>query len=400
MTVVGKGEKEQSELMMRAAQVGRADVNQAHGELMAEKRAGQERFTRMGTEAAGLINENEARKQQGQQFDAKMAEDKRQFDVTSRQRDDQTSLEAAKSGFEENPKSDRASQLEQEMARGASQPPIGPLETESQNRLRQQGSQPLEHQGRWRATEARQQEEKRKNFEADTERIRAESYRDQVGAQAQKARASGDAPKMKELHEALASPVNDSVKNFDRMMKGEARESDWGDLAEAAGEGDQVEPGLDADIKAKNWTPRVQQFARSQISKEAIKYVIRTGDTAHLKVDWTSPKMRAFTEQLSHFNALAKSMGPEFSKFAGINTVEDKMTFLNTQAAMAVYMGMDQAPAQSAPLPSAGGPQQQQPPAPAAAPMAQAQQNPTQTRQAMMGPAPSMSDVLMGRKKF
>lgn len=362
-TKIGEGEGEQGERMMRANASGHAMQTQARQDLIAQRERGMDRPVQQGAQAAGLINEFEARQQQQGQFDARMGEERRQFDARFGQEQDRLELDAARSGFErgQGPGGDRAAQLEQEMDRGAAQtgPPggIGPLQTEEQERLRRQGQQPLEMEGgRWRPTEERRRQMKREDFNADTERIRAEAYRDQVGQQVQQARIKGNAEDAKELAQTLSKPINGDVQKFDRLMKGEVQERDWSDLADYAKGSEEVDPTLMNDIKAKQFTPRVQQFLRSHISRESIKYIIRTGDTSNLKVDWTAPQMQQFVSQVANFNSIAKSMGPEFAQYAKINSIEDKMAFLNTQAALAVYMGMSAAPRGQLPMPSAGGP--------------------------------------------
>lgn len=338
--------------MVRASAQGQSSVDRARSELNAQARFGVEQGQRRSEQIGGLMSQHAGREQQGEQFG-------QQMDLQQ----DRLDLEGAKAGFERDG-GGRAAQLEQEMARGAEQTGVGQLDPESQERLRDQAGQGLEHEGgKWRSTQERRDqlasESKRKDFQADTDRIKAETYRDQVGQSYQKAQASGQKEEAKQLAATLSRPVNGDVDKFDRFMKSEQTEGDWSDLAKYAGESHELDPSLQADIKAQNFTPRVQQFLRSHISREGLKFVVRTGNTSEINVDWTAPQMRAFTEQVSQFNALAKSMGPEFSNFAGINSIEDKMAFLNTQAAMAVLMGMDQqqsADPTGGMTPSLGGP--------------------------------------------
>lgn len=352
-TVLGQGKSDE---MVRASAQGQGSVDNARAGLNQERQFGVQQTNRMAADVGGLMGQHQDRQQQQGQFDRQMA-----------QRESETELDAAKAGFQKN---DRASRLQEEMDRGAQQSGVGALDPESQQRLQQQGSKPLEDAGgKWVPTDERKQDTKRKNFEADTDRIKAEAYADQIGLQAQRAQMRGERETAAELSKTLAQPVNQSVEAFDRLLnaemgKGIPKDSDWTDLTEAAAGGPDADPSLMADLQARKFTPRVQQFARAQISRESIKYIARTGDTGNLKVDWTAPMMRQFTEQVQHMNLMAKSMGPEFSKFAGINSIEDKMAFLNQQAAMAVYMGMGMAPGGGDPTggmpPSTGGPQQQQ----------------------------------------
>lgn len=339
---------ESGDRMVRASAQGQQSVDRGRQALNSEKRDALNRAETTAGRVGSLMSQHAGREQQGEQFDRQMAN-----------QESRTDLDAAKSGFERGGGGggDRAAALEQEMARGAEQmgPHVGELDPDSQQRIKDQTSKPMEHDGRWRSTEERKQEkafdQKQQAFKADTDRIKAETYRDQVGQSVQKAQAAGQVDEAKELRATLAKPINGDVKKFDRMMSGDTTDMDWSDLNDMAKGSAEMDPSLAADIQSKSFTPRVQQFMRSQISREALKYAVRTGSIGDLSVDMTAPQMRAFTEQVSQFNALAKSMGPEFSQFAGIRSVEDKMAFLNTQAAMAVLTGMDQ---QQAPDPTGG----------------------------------------------
>lgn len=361
-TVIGGGEGEQSDRMMRAESSGQDARQRAHEGLMNQSARGQAQAQQMAESAASQVGQGEQMKQQQGQFDARMAEDKHQFDVQTAQRDEQTDLEAAKSGLERtgsSPKNDRATKLAQEMERGSSQTSsIGPLDQGAQERLKGQGEKPMELQGRWQPNEERKQQARRQNFEADTARMRAETERDELGQRYQAARLKQNREEMAATAATLSKPINADVEKFDRLMNSgkEPRASDWTDLAEYAKGSEEVDPSLMADIKKQDFSPRVQQFLRSHISKEAIKYIIRTGETSNLKIDWASPKMRAFTEEFAYANSQAKQMGPEFSQFAGIKSVDDKMSYLNQYAAIRVYLGMDTAPSpMEGMLPSAGG---------------------------------------------
>ena len=304
---------------------------------------GQQTANRVGS----LMSQHAGREQQADQFG-------QQMDLQQ----DRLDLEGAKAGFERGGGDSRAQQLEQEMARGAEQTGVGPLDPESQDRLRGQTSQGLEHEGgKWRSTqEAKEQRDtanKLNAFKADTERVRAETYRDQVGLQVQRAQAAGKREEARALAKPMADGINGDVKKFDRFMNGTPTENDWSDLAKYAGESNQLDPTLIEEIKNRNWGPRTQQFLRSHISRESLKFVARTGMTGGLEVDWTAPPMRSFAEQAWQTNAMAKSLGPEFSQIAQIKSVEDKMEFVNTHAAMTVLTGMDQA---QAPDPTQGMP--------------------------------------------
>lgn len=338
-TVIGKGSGEMSDRMMRASESGRRSVEKVQDRVAGDERRALDRGSEAGRQGVAALGKQQAQKksmeQQASQFDREMGD-----------REARTDLEGAKAGKE---RGGRAAQLEQDMQRGAAQTGGGPgeLDPEDQKRLQEQGKKPMEFDGKWRSTEEAKQEKATKQktdaFKADTDRIKAETYRDQVGAQYQKARMDGKNEEQKLLAEDLARPINGDVKKFDRFQNGEASDGDWGDISKAAEESGIPDQTLYEDIKARNYTPRVQQFMRSKISREALKFIVRTGTTGDISgIDWTAPQMAQYTEQIANVNAMAKTMGPEFAEQAGIRSVADKMAFVRTQAAMMVLSGMDQ----------------------------------------------------------
>lgn len=341
------GHGEQADRMIRASAEGQASVDRGRSEYNAQVRSGVADTNQRSQMIAGLMDQQASRDQQQSQFDEQMAQRDRQFGQQMDMERERLDLDAAKSGFErggqgEGPQSDRQKKLAEEMERGRQQVPIGPLDEQSQQRLNDQGQKGLEMDGsKWRPTEERQNEQKIKQYRAETERFKAEVYRDQIGLQYQQARAKRDREAMKSLSETLVKPINSDVEKFDSLMNGKAGENEWNDLKKMAETSEGMEPMLAKDIADRNFSPRVQQFMRAQISQESLKYVVRTGDTSNLKIDWSSPKMKEFTEQVAMQNAVAKAMGPEFSQFAGITSVEDKMTYLNTLSAMMVLQNPD-----------------------------------------------------------
>lgn len=352
-TVIGGAEGEQGDRMMRAAGSGAEAVAQAHSQLLAQHRAGADQANQNAQVINTSVGQGLERKQQQAQFDQRMKHERAALN-----------LEAAKSGYE---RDDRASKLENEMQKGEGQPKLGPLDPESQQRLKDQSEQGLEmdSHGRWRPTAEKQQENTRKNFEADTERIRAIAYRDQVGVAAQKALASGDKDAYEENVARLVATPNDMQKRYDRLMKNEINSNDWSELGQLAKGSEEMDPTLGADIKAQQFTPRVAAFVRAQVQKDALtSIVLSKGSTDKLKVDWTAPKMREFQAEVNSINDFMRS-NPSLGQLAFIRSTEDKMRFLNVLAASKVIMGMTQPVS-----PSAGMTPATQAPGAAAAPAA------------------------------
>lgn len=346
-TKIGGGEGEQGERMMRAAASGAEAVQQAQSQLLAQHRAGAQQTEEMARGISSSVGQSLDRTQQGEQFDRQMAH-----------RESELELEGAKAGFEkggedqgQEPQGDRAAKLEAEMRKGADQPKIGPLSQESQQRLNAQISQPLEMDagGKWRPTKERREkmerEARREDFSADTERMRAMAYRDQVGVSAQKALAAGDKDAYEENVKRLVATPNDMQKRYDRLVKGDVHDTDWGELSTLARVNeDDVNGELYADLKAKQFTPRVAAFVRAQVQKDALtSIVLSKGSTNELEVDWTAPKMREFQAQVASINDFMRT-NPALGQLAFINSTEDKMRFLNVLAASQVLLGMTQAP--------------------------------------------------------
>lgn len=367
-TRIGEDSGKQSDRMMRAAESGAAAKARGHAGLMNQYQAGADNALKTAQVASDIIGKGEDRatqkeqfkssqEQQASQFSQRMAQDQSQFDRTADQRDAQTDLDAAKSGFErggeQEPGDSRKAKLEEEMRQGEGQPRIGPLDAESQQRLSDQSKEPMEMdgQGRWRPTKERKNaqagEQRRADFQADTERIRAMAYRDQVGVSAQKALASGDMETYKQKAQELANLPNGMQKRYDRLMKGDVNTNDWGELSQLAKGSEEVEPTLMADLKAKQFTPRVAAFVRAQVQKDALtSIVLSKGNTSYLEVDWTAPKMREFQGQVASLNTFMKT-NPALGQLGFIQSTDDKMRFLNVMAAAQVLNGMTTAPSPS-----------------------------------------------------
>lgn len=366
-TVIGKGSGEQSDRMMRAATSGQAAISDAQNRLQREQHFQQQQSAQTSRDVVGIFERGSQKKEQTRQFDVQSGQKDRQLD----QAQDRTDLSAAQSGFKrggESPGGARADQLTEDMARGAEQTGgglIGPLEADMQKRLVEQGKKPMEmgSDGVWSPTKERQQEkateQKTSAFKADTERIRAIAYRDQVGVSAQKALAAGDRESYKTLAKQLAQEPNDFQKRFDRLMKGDVRDHDWSDMAKAATGSEGADPTLMADIKEKNFSPRVMAFARSQVAKSTLESIVLSkGSTADLEIDWTGPKMIQFGDIRQANNSYMAS-NPVMQQVAFIRSTEDKMRFLNVLSAAQVLAGQTQAPGMPTPSteapPEAGG---------------------------------------------
>ena len=414
-TVIGGGEGEQGERMMKAAAIGAEAQARGHRELMEQGRASQEQTLKAAGLAADVIGAGEQRKTQREQFDKEMKFREKGLD-----------LEGAKAGYEfdegtppEGPQGtaqarslpegerpfpqqgeeagapgSRSAQLEAEMQKGAQQGSLGPIGEQEQQNLQDQGGKKMEmdHRGRWRMTPeaaaAQQREAKRKDFEADTDRMRAFSYRQQTAQAAAKAQMEGDTKLYDEKAKELAGTANDRQKQFDRLMKSENVSSeDWNDLAASAAEIGGMDASLANDIQAKNFSDRVKQHLRARIGYDALSSIVDSqGSTKFLDIDQTNPQWQAFEQQRKEINM--EMMGNQaLSAMSSVRNTREKMDFLNVMAAGRVLMGMARTPAGKGPgMPPAtqgpgepGAPEEQ----PAAAPFP-----PSRQRPAPGGPSP------------
>jgi hypothetical protein len=407
--VIGGGEGEQGERMMKAAAVGAEAQARGHRELMEQKRANMDNALRTASLAADVVGAGEQRNMQREQFDRQMA-----------QRESETELEAAKAGFERGPAGEeapqgpqargvpaaeqpfpqqgaeaepgsRASQLEAEMAKGEQQGTLGPIGEREQRNLQEQGGKKMEmdHRGRWRMTpeakSAQEREAKRKDFEADTDRIRAMAYRQQLAQSAAKNMMEDNQEAYDEDAKRLAGTANDRQKQFDRLMKSEnVSGEDWSDLEKSATEIEGMDATLMADIKAKNFSPRVKQHLRARIGYDALSSIVDSqGSTKFLDIDQTNPQWQAFERERTNVN-MEMQGNPALAAMTSIRNTRDKMNFLNVMAAGRVLMGMARTPAGKGPggmTPSTMGPgepgaPEEQP----AAPPAHSQQRPLHGR--------------------
>lgn len=371
-TKIGGGEGEQGERMMKAAAIGAEAQARGHRELMEQGRASQEQTIRTAGLAADVVGAGEQRQTQREQFDREMALRNRSLD-----------LEGAKAGMEfdegggtppegpqgtalpegerpfpqqgEEPRS-RSAQLEAEMQKGSQQGSLGPIGEKEQQNLQDQGGKKMEmdHRGRWRMTPqaaaSQEREAKRKDFEADTDRMRAFAYRQQTAQAAAKAQMEGNQDLYDEKSKELAGTANDRQKQFDRLMKSENVSSeDWSDLAKSAAEIEGMDASLANDIKAKNFSDRVKQHLRARIGYDALSSIVDSqGSTKFLDIDQTNPQWQAFEQQRKEIN-MEMQGNKALSAMSSVRNTREKMDFLNVMAAGRVLMGMARTPMSKGP---------------------------------------------------
>lgn len=331
-TKIGGGSGEQSERMMRAAEGGEQAVQRAHEGLVRTQQVGAQQTMQGAGMAADIVGAGEQRMQQREQFDRSI------------------SLDAAKHGLEEQEPGSRAAQVEAEMAKGEQQPKLGPLGPNEQQNLADQGEEKLEmdSNGRWRPTKeakaAGERKARREDFEADTERLRVMNDKQRIADSAQRALAEGDEETYEAFAKQRASYPNSRQDQFDRMMNDDPNDTDWADLEKRAKEISAIDPTALADVKAKNWSPRVKEMSRALIGKESLDAILDSkGNTSALKIDWTNPKMQEFEDQRKYI-AMQFASIPGLADMFKIKSTADKMRIINVLAAAEVKGGISRAP--------------------------------------------------------
>lgn len=384
---------EQAERTTRAAAQGAEFASRAHGELLQQYRTGQQQAMQGAELVSGMDERRKARNEQSRQFDAEMAQ-RREFE-TGRQALDQQQIDlrAAEQGYQRtgatgSPLLDqRMQKLQSEMDRGAGQPgaggqpEVGPPTPEQQRRADQMGKgveMPGAHQPFVPTAEGKAAQ-RMERFKADTQRMQAEAYREQVKGQLLKAQLQGDEEGAKNLKANLMKPINSDAKLLEDFASGKFNDKSW-DSVEAM-VADVPDPELRREVEQKVPGPRLRSFLSAKVAFGALNYIKDTGgDMPDAKVvDFTSPQMQQFTGAVKQTADLIGQMGAEFGQFLGLRTLNDKIRFQNEMAAKMVLSGMTakQASAQG-PFgemsPSTGGvqfnQQAQQPPAPGGPEMA------------------------------
>lgn len=342
-TKIGEHDR-QYDREIRAAAQGSAQRSRAQEQLTGQRTQGVQQGMQMGQMAAGMAESGERMERQDRSLDISQS---------------RLNLEAARSGFvpEGDPRAaqmggqpgaqpapgqmgppasaaeQRAQQLDQEMDRGAQQG-VAQRDPEEQQRTAEQASQGVEFDGQtWVPSQSRVDAQRTQQatdaYKAQTARIRAEAYRAQVASQYEKAQVRGDKEAMASLKDKLRSPIQSGVNRLNRMMEGKAKPGDWEQLRENA----PPDPELQADLEAKQMTPRVRQHIETKTALDSLRFIASTGDIPSGElVDFSSPIMQAFTERANKAKGLLQS-APHWGQIADIKSYEEKVRFLNHLAA-------------------------------------------------------------------
>jgi hypothetical protein len=323
---------ESNDRMMRAAESGAAAKQHAHDQYLAQQRHGSAQALQQGQAAASQYAEG----RQLQQRDTQLDQGQQQID-----------LEAAKSGFQrQGAGTDRMAKLKQEMDQGGSlgAGQEGPPTPEQQRRAEQMGK-PIEQSGSaFVPTEQGMAEQRRKSFSADTDRMRAESYQQQVQQSLLKAQATNDQEAIKNIKTNLMKPMESDANMLSEFVNGKANDSTWEKLSKMVeGNPDQA---LQQEVQSRVAGPRVRDILNQKIASSALKYISTTdGDLPDSKVvDYTNPHMVKFTNEVREVGAMISQMsqqtGGQFTQFLGLKNLNDKIRFQNALAARSVLGGL------------------------------------------------------------
>lgn len=333
--ITGEDVGEQADRTNRAA--SSQGVAQAHGELLNQHRFGQQQAIAMADSAGTAFERMKSRELTREIETGRQALDQQQLD-----------LGAAKEGFQRGsgtPTSplvdERQKKLEAEMDRGAQQTGGGQDPAAMQRRA-EQAKKPLEMSGAGNTfvpTEQGIATQKRKDFEADTDRIKAESYAAQTSAQLVKAQRSGDVDTVKNIKTNLMQPIKTDAKLLGDVATGKLNDKSWDSIQAMAAE--VPDPELQREIQAKTPGPRLRSFLSSKVAFGALNFVKQTGGDMPDGdvVDYTSPQMQQFTQSVAQAGQFISMQGPEFGQFLGLKTLNDKLRFQNVMAARSVMEG-------------------------------------------------------------
>lgn len=378
--ITGEDTSEQASRLNQAAASGAAAKAQAHGELLQQHRFGQQQALQTAEVAGGMYDRAQQRKLQERELAfQQQAETGRQ--ALGQQ---QINLDAAKAGYQQERGgptspllSERQAKLDAEMQRGGEETSaLYQGDPAAEQRGAEQQGKPLEmtESGRFVPTEEGRAMQTRKNFEADTERMRAETYREQTRASLLKAQATGDKEAEKAVKTSLMQPIKSDAKLLTQFATGKMNDKDW-DSVKSMAQG-VPDPELQREIESGIPGPRLRSFLSSKVAHGALNFIKDTGGDLPDGdvIDYTSPQMQQFTQQVAQAGQMIGSMGKDFGAFLGLKTFSDKLRFQNLLASKAVLAGMT---APSVPqqggagpfggmTPSAGQPQQAAAPGPTA----------------------------------
>lgn len=335
--ITGEDVGEQAERTNRAAAVGAQGVQQAHSELLGQHRFGQQHALQIADVAGTAYERMKGREQERDIETGRQSLQQQELD-----------LGAAREGFNRQGQGaptpplldERQKKLEAEMARGEQQG--GGQDPAAMQRRAEQAKKPMEMSGAGNTfvpSEQGQAVQKRKNFEADTDRIKAESYAAQTSAQLVKAQRSGDVDTVKNIKTNLMQPIKTDAKLLGDVATGKMNDKSWDSIQAMAAE--VPDPELQKEIQAKTPGPRLRSFLSSKVAFGALNFVKQTGGDMPDGdvVDYTSPQMQQFTQSVAQAGQFIAMQGAEFGKFLGLKTLNDKLRFQNVMAARSVMEG-------------------------------------------------------------
>lgn len=317
-------------------------------------------------QAGARVDEEELRRDQ-------MAQQQGQFEQRLK-------LDEFRAGAERTP--DRAQQLQQEMERGGQQtqglPPDQQKNIQEQAQKGMQTDDGYTYRPRADVLASQQAEQDRKAYEAQTKRMQARAYTEQVAQSWRKNIAAGEKEAAEKDYERLVGPLKSNIERMDRFFKGEERPADWSRIKEIVNR--EADPNMQPEVieaaKNESWDPRLSKFLQGYMAKQSMDIIAETGTIPMARngtplVDMESPAYKRF-EGLRHDYAGWMGMltqNPIFTLIFGPMTLEEKNRMLNQGAARAVQMGLGREPdpgpmagMEPSTLDAQAGPMQQQMP--------------------------------------
>lgn len=361
-TVIGKGEKEQTRLMMQAEESGVAARGRASEALVRQQQAGIQQGMQMGRLGAETAQQHAQLEQQRKIATGQEMQAGQRIEL----QEAQAGMERAPGGAE--PPLSREERLRQEMDQGtagAEAPETSPMSPEEVARLQRQGEQPIEiggagpaqpglqEPGGLRQSEAGKKRQELAQYEADTKRMTAQARITATQNKVMQAEAKGDKEARKIIRAEKISALDQQKDLYSRIKNNKPSATDFRTLTKWAEEsgmadspgGEQLMEILAAGSKSgmgpvdPEGQFRLQSFIKAHMDRSGMKFAALFGEVPGDFVDFSGPVMEQYMGAQKQVTSTMQQLGPSFQNYYGIKTWEDKLRFQNRMAAILVLSG-------------------------------------------------------------
>lgn len=231
---------------------------------------------------------------------------------------------------------ERAGSVEQEMEKGATQPPLMAGPTPDQQRMATQGKKPLEmptarggYQGDYEFTEGRKAAEQQKR--ATTQLTQAANLM-RARTAYQKALFAQDKESLEQAKSQLMGPINNLNAKLENIIGAAGDVSklgtiNWGDLAEYS---DNTNVAAEIEKKGVGGVSNIVRLLRNKMTHKGMEYIAGTGLLPENDLwDPTTAKGQEFDAEVNAEAIRSQTLGTN----VGIRTLAEKMRQLRQKAA-------------------------------------------------------------------